>query len=302
MRKRDLKPQSIQYCKNHKTSINDLDEFAKDFIDLDGKEFDTLLEYIRMVREEEIKKKKPLQKEMGVPEVCPKCGGIHIIRNGIQNGKQRYYCYGKTKTKYKRAIKPHSFTLDKSLPAMGRCELTLSDEREYVKNLLNHNSLGDIASDFNMATSTAFNWRHKILTVLKDSIDKNNVFGGRVEVDEIYFPLNFTGNVNALKNFVTKGKETNNKSAYLIYRPSKKLHKRGKSIKKAGLSKELVCVVTALNVPATGAIGKCSNLGKPSTVSVTNILEDLFGLDVVMVTDHEKSTHKFAVDHNIPVI
>ncbi len=147
----------------------------------------------------------------------------------------------------------------------------------------------------------AFNWRHKILTVLKDSIDKNNVFGGRVEVDEIYFPLNFTGNVNALKNFVTKEKETNNKSAYLIYRPSIKLHKRGKSVKKAGLSKELVCVVTALNVPATGAIGKCSNLEKPSTSSVTNILEDLFGLDVVMITDHEKSTHKFAVDHNIPV-
>jgi hypothetical protein len=44
MRKRDLKPQSIQYCENHKTSINDLDEFAKDFIDLDEKEFDTLLE------------------------------------------------------------------------------------------------------------------------------------------------------------------------------------------------------------------------------------------------------------------
>jgi hypothetical protein len=96
MRKRDLKQQIIQYCKTHKTNIYDLDEFAKDFIDFDGN-IDTLLKYIRMVREEH-KNKKLLQKDMGDPEVCPKCGGIHIIRNGIQNGKQRYYFYGKTKS------------------------------------------------------------------------------------------------------------------------------------------------------------------------------------------------------------
>jgi len=100
----------------------------------------------------------------------------------------------------------------------------------------------------------------------------------------------------------SKGKESNNKSTYLIYRPSKKLHKRGKSIKKAGLNKELVFVVTALNVPITGTIGKCSNLGKPSTSSVTSILENLFGSEVIMITGHEKSTHKFAVEHGIPVI
>jgi len=296
MRKRDLKQKSILYCKNHKTSINDLDDFAKDFTDLDGKDFDTLLEYIRMIREEEIKKKKPLKKDIDKPEVCPKCGGTHIIRNGIQNGKQRFYCYGN------KSIKPHTFTLDKTLPAMGRCELVDSDEREYVKNLLNHNTLQNIADDFGMATSTAFNWRHKILTVLKEHLENNNVFDGRVEVDEIFFPLNFSGNVNALKNLKSKDKESNNKSTYLIYRPSKKLHKRGKSIKKAGLSKELVCVVTALNVPTTGAIGKCSNLGKPSTSSVTSILGNLFGSEVVMITDHEKSTHKFALEHGIPVI
>lgn len=296
MRKRDLKQKSIQYCKNHKTSINDLDDFAKDFTDLDGKDFDTLLEYIRMVREEEIKKKKPLKNNIDKPEVCPKCGGTHIIRNGIQNGKQRFYCYGN------KSIKPHTFTLDKTLPAMGRCELVGSDEREYVKNLLNHNTLQDIADDFDVAISTAFNWRHKILTVLKEHLENNNVFDGRVEVDEIFFPLNFSGNVNALKNIKSKGKKTNNKSTYLIYRPSKKLHKRGRSIKTAGLSKELVCVVTALNVPATGAIGKCSNLGKPSTASVTKILENLFNSDVVMITDHEKSTHKFAMEHGIPVV
>lgn len=39
-----------------------------------------------------------------------------------------------------------------------------------------------------MSTSTAFNWRHKILTVLKEHLENKNVFDGRVEVDEIFFP------------------------------------------------------------------------------------------------------------------
>lgn len=109
---------------------------------------------------------------------------------------------------------------------MGRCELTLSDEKEYVKTLLRHNTLRDVASNFNMSVSTAFNWRHKILTVLKEYLENNNVFNGRVEVDEIYFPLNFTGNTNALKNIKSNTREVNNNYTYLIYRPSKKLHKR----------------------------------------------------------------------------
>ena len=46
MKKRDLEQKSIEYCKNNKTTINDLDDFSKDFTELDGKEFGTLIEYI----------------------------------------------------------------------------------------------------------------------------------------------------------------------------------------------------------------------------------------------------------------
>lgn len=94
-----------------------------------------------MVREEEIKKKKPLQNDIDKPEVCPKCGETHIIRNRIQNGEQRFYCYGNKTTK------PYSFTLYKTLNAIARCEIDTYDEREYVKNVLNHNTLQDIAHD-----------------------------------------------------------------------------------------------------------------------------------------------------------
>lgn len=302
MRKSNLRQKSIQYCKGHKITIDDLDNIAKDFTDLDGDEFDTLIQYIKMVREEEIKRKQPPKKNIDKPEVCPKCGGTHIIRNGLQSGKQRFYCYGNPNSESDKNKTSHSFTLDKSLPAMGRCSLRASEKSEYVKNLHLHNTLRDISSDFNMATSTAFNWRHKILTVLKEYLEKNNIFDGRVEVDEIYFPLNFTSNVNALNNFKTKGEKINNKSTCLIYGPSKKLHKIGKATNKAGLSKELMCVVTALNVALTGSIGKCSNLGNPSAASVTSVLENLFGIEVVMITESEKATHKFAVDRGIPVI
>jgi hypothetical protein len=58
---------------------------------------------------------------------------------------------------------------------MGRCELTLSNEREYVKKLLNHNSLRDIASDFiyissaniaDLSASRKLEWGKDIFIVL----------------------------------------------------------------------------------------------------------------------------------------
>lgn len=106
---------------------------------------------------------------------------------------------------------------------MGKCELTTLDEREFLKNLFNHNNLRDIFSNLGMSLSTAFNWRHKMLTPLKDYYEKNNIFSGLFEVDEIYFPLSFSGNSNALKNLNEKKRKTNNESPYLIYRPRKKL-------------------------------------------------------------------------------
>ena len=286
-----MKHNISQICKKHSITINDVDNLAEDLIDLDDKDFNTVLNYITDIRDEKRIKKKPTKDKNNKPESCPKCESNKIISYGSQGGKKKYFC---------KSCK-HYFLQDKHLPSLGRCRKNSRIERECVKEILRHQTLKNIASDFDISVPTAFGWRHKILNSLKEYYEKQEKFQGRVELDEIYFPFSTSGNKNDYKNLKDK-KGTDCIPEYLKYRVDKRLHRRGGALKKAGLSNNLICVATATNVPVTTTLAKCSNFGKPSTKEITNVFDGKFDDAVVLITDYEKSTHKYAVDNNIDVI
>ena len=279
-------------CQQSNLSIDEIDGLAKKLIDLDDKDFNEILNYITDIRDDGKKNKKPIKKKVGELQKCPKCNkSDDVISYGYQGGKQKFKC--KKCNKY--------FLKDKSLPALGRCHRNTRIERIQIKALLEHRSLRSIAEELDISLSTAFAWRHKTLSKFKEYNNTQVVFEGRVEMDEIYFPFSTSGNINAYKNLKTTT-DIDKVPDHLIYREDKKVHSRGKSIKKAGLNRNFVCVPTATNVPITTTLAKCSNFGKPSTNDITTIFKDKFDKSVVLITDHEKSTHKFASNHNINVI
>ena len=86
-------------------------------------------------------------------------------------------------------------------------------------------SIRKIAKELKISVTTAFYWRHKILNVLKKNYSP--VLKGVVEADETYFRLSFKGQ----RKTFPKGRHP---------------RKRGKAPKR-GVSKEQVCVLTAID-------------------------------------------------------
>jgi len=54
-----MKHNISQICKKHNITIDDVDNLAENLIDLDEKDFNTVLNYITDIRDEKRKKKKP---------------------------------------------------------------------------------------------------------------------------------------------------------------------------------------------------------------------------------------------------
>ena len=147
--------------------------------------------------------------------VCCHCNGTDVVRNGKSNGVQRYLC---------RSCKKSFSDLTNS--ATYRSKKTLDKWLRYAKCMLNGYSIRKSAEEVEINIATSFYWRHKILNCISEFLGVGSV-DGVVEADEVFFAYSYKGT-----------KPTN------MPRPSRK---RGKQVKKRGISKEQVCVGTALD-------------------------------------------------------
>ena len=148
-------------------------------------------------------------------KVCPHCKGEDILRNGKYNNKQRYICKNCRKT----------FT-DFTNSATYNSKKTLDKWIKYAKCMLNGYSIRKCAEIVEINIATSFFWRHKLLNCISEFLGVGSV-DGVVEADEVFFAYSYKGT-----------KPIN------MPRPSRK---RGKQVKKRGISKEQVCVGTALD-------------------------------------------------------
>lgn len=196
-------------------------------------------------------------------KVCPHCKGEDILRNGKYNNKQRYICKNCRKT----------FT-DFTNSATYNSKKPLDKWIKYAKCMLNGYSIRKCAEIVEINIATSFFWRHKLLNCISEFLGVGSV-DGVVEADEVFFAYSYKGT-----------KHIN------MPRPSRK---RGKQVKKRGISKEQVCVGTALDRQGNLIIELLCT-GKMTSDELKKLYSNRIGEDSILCTDSHKSYIQFAED------
>ena len=199
-------------------------------------------------------------------KVCPHCSSELISKNGKYNGKQRYICKDCKRT----------FT-DFTNSAVYRSKKSLDKWLKYAKCMIMGLSIRKSAKIVGINIATSFFWRHKILDCISAFLGTGHV-DGLIEADEVFFAESF------------KGTKTINMP--------RESHKRGKSIKKRGISKEQICVATALDRQGNLIIEPLCK-GRMTYKELENLYKGHIGENSILCTDSHKSYIRFATDFNL---
>lgn len=206
--------------------------------------------------------------------VCPLCGCTgHISRNGHRkDGKQRYICKDCGK----------SFIANTNSITSGT-QMKLFVWKKYVECMFNGMSVRKTADICGIHRNTAFTWRHKIIDALQDTAQRTNL-NGIIEADETFFPVSYKGN--------------HKKSTFVMPR---KAHRRGKSTRTRGLSREQVCVPCAADRNGN-SVSKIATLGRVRTKDLHGVYDGRIKVDSTLCTDKMNSYVRFANSNNITLV
>lgn len=205
--------------------------------------------------------------------VCPHCGSVHAVRNGKVKGKQRYLCRGCNK----------SFG-DFTNSIVSGTKSSYDKWLLYIKCMVKGYSLRKTAIEVGITVTTAFYWRHKILTALHPIIE-GGLLNGIVEADETFFLESFKGNH-------TKS------TVFSMPRPPRK---RGGSSKYRGISSEQICVTCAIdrsgNISAQAA---CK--GRVTVKTLETIYRSVLDKAATLCTDKHRSYIQFAKNMGVHLV
>ena len=123
---------------------------------------------------------KTLEDVAGTADHCPHCGTTSFYKWGINSGLQRYKCKECNRT---------FNVLTKTPLARLRHKEVWAD---YTQDLINGTTIERSAEHCNVANSTAFRWRHRMLQAAQQIKAKH--LHGIVELDEIHFLRSEKGN------------------------------------------------------------------------------------------------------------
>ena len=194
------------------------------------------------------------------PTNCPHCKSEDITNRGSCRGVKRYKCRECLKTFTARTETAFHYT-KKSLETWNR----------YLDLMFGgHMPLRRIAKEVNITLVTAFNWRHKILHALKQM--EGPQLNGIVEADETYFALSYKGKKKGMP---------------------RKSRRRGGEVRKRGISKEQVCVLTAID-RTRNTLLQSTCLARPTIKQVTDTLGPRIAKDAFLVTDKHSAYPGFA--------
>lgn len=146
---------------------------------------------------------------------------------------------------------------------------------------MNKFSIKKCAEICNINTHTTFNWKHKVLDVFQNMQSEVHL-KCVIEADETFFVLSYKGNHENFK----------------LPRDS---HKHGHSVSTRGLSKEMVCVPSIVNLEGM-SIGIVSNLGKPSVKNLSKVIDRRIEQGSIFVTNSFREYNKVAFDNDLSYI
>lgn len=199
-------------------------------------------------------------------KICPHCSAETVSRNGKYKGKQRYICKSCNKT----------FT-DFTNSATYRSKKTLDKWLNYAKCMIAGYSIRKSAKIVEINIATSFFWRHKILDCIRSFFGVGSV-EGVIEADEVFFAESFKG---------TKPSKMPRKS-----------RKRGKQIKKRGISNEQVCIATAIDRQGN-LIMELLCRGRMTHQELERLYDGRVGDNSIFCTDSHKSYVQFAKDFSL---
>ena len=205
--------------------------------------------------------------------ICPHCGSVHAVRNGKVKGKQRYICRDCNK----------SFG-DFTKSIVSGTKSTYDKWFLYIKCMVKGFSLRKTAIEVGITLTTAFYWRHKILTALQSTVEHEKLHG-IVEADETFFLESFKGNH-------TKS------GVFTMPRPARK---RGGSSKYRGISSEQICVTCA--VDRSGKIlAQPACRGRINVKTLESVYKTTLDHSAILCTDKHRSYIQFAKNMGLQLI
>ncbi len=224
-----------------------------------------------------------------------------ILKNSSQNneeyqvmcsfcGSKRYQSYGNYKAAgetYKRFMCKNcgkTFTLFNNSIVAG-CTFSILDWLKFIDCLYYGYSINRTAQICNISEKTAHENRLRLFYALKILNDKVKL-KENIVIDETYFTVSYKGNHNKNENFIMP----------------RESHQRGGENHAAGLSKEQVCVVCALD-DYGNSIARVAGFGAPSSHKLEMVLADTFDeeTDICIFSDKEAALNKFAKLHNYQI-
>jgi transposase-like protein len=212
------------------------------------------------------------EKRFAHDKKCPYCDGTAgVIKNGLNKGRQRFYCKlcKKTFGERKNTI-------------MFSSKRSLEKWMEFAWCLVRGFSLKRCHEEVGISVRTAFFWRHKLMLAIGKFVKSDQV-DGIVEADETYFLESFKGQ----KNIDWKK---------LGRRP----FRRGGSALKRGLSKEQVCVICCLDRLGhilSDMVGK----SRPDQATVDKFFKGRITPNSILCTDTQSSFSVYAKANGIQI-
>ncbi len=202
-------------------------------------------------------------------QICPHCGANSVKKNGKANGLQRYFCNSCKKTFSEFSLSPLAYS-----------KLPLDKWVAYAKGMVLGFSIRKNAREVGVCVKTSFYMRHKVLDCIRVYMGIGDV-DGLVEMDETFFPLSYKGN--------------HKKSGFKMPRPARK---RGKQIQLRGISRDQVCVASALDRNGN-IIMESVCTGRISYKTLERLYAGRIDENSIICTDSHKSYIRFAKDFKL---
>lgn len=181
-----------------------------------------------------------------------------IVKYGKSaKGRQRYIDMESGKT--------HS---DSDQSIVRYTKKTYAQWHSYIKHMLYGLSLREIAFEVGISVTTAFNWRHKILSAMRDYQEQHQL-SGEIQMDETYFLLNMKG--------PWKKKQM-----------PRKAKKRGTKAVQRGISNEHVCVLVGLD-ETDRILSKIVGQGNPLGQRMQEALAGRVEPDSLLISDSKSA-------------
>lgn len=198
---------------------------------------------------------------------CPHCGKTNFIKWGFKSGHQRYRC--------KECNGTFSAFTDTFL---YNTKVPLDKWLKYCECFVDGKSIKQSAEYINVAITTSFSMRHRLLEALKSSFDDK--LEGIIEADETFYPVSYKGN--------------HKKDAPL----PRNARKRGSQSKLKGLSREKVCIGVALDNNGHMIIQPIC-LARVTTNGLASMFDGHIVNESFLYTDRASAYMKIAVMYNL---